>query len=171
MTVGYATTALTATAGSDYDDASGTLTFDPGVSTLPLSVTVRADALTEGVETFRVDLSGPSGAAIAYGQATGRIHDPGNLFTVAPCRVLDTRDPAGPYGGPALGAGPEPRLHPRRPLRHPGVRARGDPEPDRHRAHGAGQPAVSTRRTRRCPRPRLSTTRPARPARTTRSSA
>jgi hypothetical protein len=105
VTVGYATTALSATAGSDYDDVSGTLTFDPGVSTLPLSVTVRADALAEGVESFRVDLSGPSGAAIAYGQATARIHDPGNLFTVAPCRVLDTRDPAGPYGGPALGAG------------------------------------------------------------------
>jgi hypothetical protein len=52
-----------------------------------------------------VDLSGPSGAAIAYGQAVGRIFDPGNLFTVAPCRVLDTRDPAGPYGGPALAAG------------------------------------------------------------------
>ena len=122
VTVGYATTALTATAGSDYDDTSGTLTFDPGVSTLPVNVTVRADALAEGVETFRVDLSGPSGAAIAYGQATGRIHDPGNLFTVAPCRVLDTRDPAGDYGGPALGCGPEPRLHPRRPLRHPRVR-------------------------------------------------
>ena len=105
VTVGYATTALTATAASDYDDAAGTLTFDPGVSALPFSVTVRADTLAEGVESFRVDLSGPSGAAIAYGQATGRIHPPGNLFTVAPCRVLDTRDPAGPYGGPALGAG------------------------------------------------------------------
>ena len=105
VTVGYATTALSATAGSDYDDATGTLTFDPGVSTRPLTVTVRADAATEGVETFRVDLSSPSGAAIAYGQAVGRIHDPGNLFTVAPCRVLDTRSPAGPYGGPALAAG------------------------------------------------------------------
>ena len=105
VTVGYATSALTATAGSDYDDTSGTLTFDPGVATRPVSVTVHADALTEDVETFRVDLSGASGAAIAYGQATGRIHDPGNLFTVAPCRVLDTRKAAGPYGGPALGAG------------------------------------------------------------------
>jgi hypothetical protein len=105
VTVGYATAALTATSGSDYDDASGTLSFDPGVSTLPLSVTIRADALAEGIETFRVDLSGPSGAAIAYGQATGRIHDPGSFFTLAPCRVLDTRDPAGLYGGPALGAG------------------------------------------------------------------
>jgi hypothetical protein len=105
VTVGYATTALTATAGSDYDDTSGTLSFDPDVSTRTLIVTIRADAATEGVETFRIDLSGASGAVIAYGQATGRIHDPGNLFTVAPCRVLDTRDTVGPYGGPALSAG------------------------------------------------------------------
>jgi hypothetical protein len=105
VTVAYATTALTATAGDDYDDTSGLLTFDPGASMQPVSVTIRADAPTEGVETFRLDLSGPSGAAIAYGQATGRIHDPGNLFTLTPCRVLDTRDPSGAYGGPALAAG------------------------------------------------------------------
>jgi len=54
-----------------------------------------------------VDLSDPHGAAIAHGQATGRIHDagPGSFFTLEPCRVLDTRGPAGDYGGPALAAG------------------------------------------------------------------
>ena len=105
VTVGYATTALTASAGTDFTPASGTLTFDPGVTTQPVGVSVLADALSEGVETFRVDLSGASGAAIAYGQATGRIHDPGKLFSVTPCRVLDTRNAAGPYGGPALAPG------------------------------------------------------------------
>jgi hypothetical protein len=30
-----------------------------------------------------------------------------DFYTVAPCRVLDTRNPAGPYGGPALSAGVE----------------------------------------------------------------
>jgi Calx-beta domain/FG-GAP-like repeat len=105
VTVGYATAPVTATAGSDYDDVSGTLTFAPGVTAQPVSVTIHADALKEAVETFTVDLAGPVGAAIAYGQATGRIHDPGNYFSVSPCRVLDTRDPAGDYGGPALVAG------------------------------------------------------------------
>jgi uncharacterized protein (DUF2141 family) len=33
------------------------------------------------------------------------ISSAGNYFTVAPCRVLDTRNPVGPYGGPALAAG------------------------------------------------------------------
>jgi uncharacterized repeat protein (TIGR01451 family) len=28
-----------------------------------------------------------------------------NFFTITPCRVIDTRTPAGPLGGPALGAG------------------------------------------------------------------
>jgi hypothetical protein len=107
VTVGYATSAGTATAASDYDDVSGTLTFAPGVSTQSLGVTIRADALKEPVETFRVDLSGPTGAAIAYSQATGRIHDPGpgSFFTLTPCRALDTRGPSGDYGGPALAAG------------------------------------------------------------------
>ena len=30
-----------------------------------------------------------------------------NFYTVAPCRVVDTRNPAGPYGGPALASGVE----------------------------------------------------------------
>ena len=32
---------------------------------------------------------------------------PRQLFTVAPCRLVDTRNPAGPRGGPALVAGTE----------------------------------------------------------------
>jgi hypothetical protein len=105
VTVEYSTADVTATSGTDYDMASGTLSFPPGVSTLPVDVTIHADALIEGVETFQVDLANPGGAAIAYGQAIGLIHDPGNYFALTPCRVLDTRNPTGPYGGPALGAG------------------------------------------------------------------
>jgi len=32
-------------------------------------------------------------------------HEPHTFYTLTPCRVLDTRNPAGPLGGPALGAG------------------------------------------------------------------
>jgi hypothetical protein len=105
VTVGYSTTPGTATAGADYETTGGTLTFDPGVSTRPVSVVVHADSQQEGPETFQVNLSDASGAPIAYGQAIGRIHDPGNYFTLTPCRVLDTRNAVGPYGGPALQAG------------------------------------------------------------------
>ena len=103
--VSYATAALTATSAVDFTPVSGTLNFNPGATSTVVSVPILADTLVEGVETFRLELSNPSGAAIAYGAATGRIHDPGQYFTLAPCRVLDTREPVGPYGGPALSAG------------------------------------------------------------------
>jgi hypothetical protein len=35
----------------------------------------------------------------------GFTYGAGGFFTVAPCRIVDTRNAAGPYGGPALGAG------------------------------------------------------------------
>jgi len=51
---------------------------------------------------------GPDGylyyAAINTGKIY-RIQSAKNFYTVTPCRVLDTRDPAGPWGGPALAAG------------------------------------------------------------------
>ena len=103
--VSYATTGLTATSGADFTAASGTLTFAAGVASQTFGVPILADAVKEGTETLRVTLSNATGAAIAQGQATGRIHDPGNFFTVTPCRVLDTRNAAGAYGGPALTTG------------------------------------------------------------------
>jgi pectate lyase len=105
VTVAYATADITATAGSDYDAVSGSLDFDPGISTQPVNVSIHGDAVEEGAETFQVTLSNPSGAPIAHGQAIGTIHDRGSYFTLTPCRVLDTRDPNGPFGGPALAAG------------------------------------------------------------------
>lgn len=47
-----------------------------------------------------VGQSGNSNPATATVPVTPRV-----FYTVPPCRVLDTRDPAGPYGGPALSAG------------------------------------------------------------------
>ena len=46
-----------------------------------------------------VDFSAAA-AAVSNGIQTGL-----QAFTVPPCRVLDTHDPAGPLGGPALAAG------------------------------------------------------------------
>jgi hypothetical protein len=76
VTVNWATANGTATAGSDYVAGGGTLTFNPGVGTQPVSVVVNADALVEGVETFTVGLSGASGATIAHPTGTARILDP-----------------------------------------------------------------------------------------------
>ena len=51
---------------------------------------------------------GPDGYLYYAAIGTGRIYRiqyPKNFYTVTPCRILDTRDPPGPWGGPALAAG------------------------------------------------------------------
>jgi len=75
VSVNYSTQDGTATAGSDYTAASGTLTFPPGTTVLPLAVSVIGDAAPEANETFLVNLSGPANATIADGQGLGTIAD------------------------------------------------------------------------------------------------
>jgi hypothetical protein len=74
ITVDYATSDDTATAG-DYQAVSGTLTFGPSEIEKTITVLVNGDRLGEPNETFVVNLSNPTGAAIADGQATGTILD------------------------------------------------------------------------------------------------
>ncbi len=75
ITVTYATADGTATAGTDYVAASGTLTFAPGETTRTLTVTVNGDTLDEPDETFTVNLSNAVNATIADGQGVGTILD------------------------------------------------------------------------------------------------
>jgi hypothetical protein len=77
VTVHYQMNDGTATAPDDYTAISDTvLTFAPGETTKPVSVTINADALSEPAETFTVDLSNPSAnATIADGQGVGTITD------------------------------------------------------------------------------------------------
>jgi CSLREA domain-containing protein len=73
VTVNYATANGTATAGSDYVATSGTLTFTPGQTSKPITVTVIGDTTVEPDETFFVDLSSPTNAAITRSRGTGTI--------------------------------------------------------------------------------------------------
>jgi chitinase len=75
VTVAYTTGNGTATAGSDYQAVSGTLTFAPGETTKTITVPVIGDRLAEPNETFFVNLSGPTNATIADGQGVGTITD------------------------------------------------------------------------------------------------
>jgi hypothetical protein len=63
VTVYYAASNNTATAGSDYAAASGTLTFGPGEATKSFTVHVTSDAVHEGDEALHVTLSKPGGGA------------------------------------------------------------------------------------------------------------
>jgi hypothetical protein len=75
VTVAYATEGRTATAGSDYEDASGVLTFAPGETSKTITVLVYGDRLGEPDETFVLNLSGATQATITDGQAVGTIVD------------------------------------------------------------------------------------------------
>lgn len=75
VTVNYATSNNTATAGQDYNTTSGTLTFAPGVTSQLVNVGVVGDTSDESDETFTVTLSAPSGVTIADATATGTIVD------------------------------------------------------------------------------------------------
>jgi hypothetical protein len=106
VTVNWSTADATALAGADYAAASGLLTFPAGSTSQAAAVPVLGDLLPEPNERFLVNLGGATNATIADGQGVVTLLDDESTryFTVAPCRVADTRNAAGPAGGPALQA-------------------------------------------------------------------
>ena len=73
VTVAYATQNGTATAGSDYAAASGTLTFAPNQTSRTFSVAGLEDAAVEVDEAFTVNLSAPTNATLGDAQGTGTV--------------------------------------------------------------------------------------------------
>lgn len=73
VTVNYATADDSATAGSDYQAASGTVTFNPGVTSQPIAITVFGDTAIEPDETFFVHLSNAVGGNIVGSPGVGTI--------------------------------------------------------------------------------------------------
>ena len=73
VTVDWATSDGTATAGEDYTAASGTLSFAAGETTKTVSVTVLDDAHDDSGETLTLRLSNATGAHLADDTATGTI--------------------------------------------------------------------------------------------------
>jgi hypothetical protein len=75
ITVAYATANQTATAGSDYVAASGTVTFNPGETTKNIPIQINGDDVDEISETFVVSLTNPTNATIGTAQNTVTIGD------------------------------------------------------------------------------------------------
>ncbi len=75
VTVEYATSDGSATTPADYRAVNGTLTFDPGETARQVVVPVVGDTVTEANETFSLNLTHASGAAIADGVGIGTITD------------------------------------------------------------------------------------------------
>lgn len=64
VTVAYATSVGSATAGSDYTAVSGTLTFNPGETSQTFTVPIINDGQVETNETVLLKLSAPNGASL-----------------------------------------------------------------------------------------------------------
>lgn len=75
ITVDYTTANGTAIAGSDYKATSGTLSFAPGETSQTIIVEVIGDHNRGADETFAINLSNATNAAIADAQGTGTIVD------------------------------------------------------------------------------------------------
>src|SRR3990170_2760732 len=75
VTVDYTTANDTAIQPGDYILTSGTLTFNPGETSQPISVPVVGDTLDEIDETFFVNLNNPTNATITDNQGVGTITD------------------------------------------------------------------------------------------------
>jgi len=84
VTVDYAATNGTATAGVDYRDTSGTLTFAPGEKVKLFTVPILNDGLKEANKTFRLTLSNPAGGGVLGSLKTATVtivdNDPGIQF-------------------------------------------------------------------------------------------
>ena len=70
VTVGYATSNGSATAGSDYTETTGTLTFAAHETSKTMSVPVLDDAHDEGAETMTFTLSSPSPERVKLDEAS-----------------------------------------------------------------------------------------------------
>ncbi|MCW9679746.1 VWD domain-containing protein [Dolichospermum planctonicum UHCC 0167] len=76
ITVQYATSNETAQAGADYISTTGTLTFNPGVTSQVINIPILNDAINEANETFTLTLSNPTNATLGTSQtATTTITD------------------------------------------------------------------------------------------------
>ncbi|HOB50133.1 MAG TPA: cellulase family glycosylhydrolase [Mycobacterium sp.] len=105
VTVKYATSNGTATAGADYQSAAGTLTFAPGVTAQTVHVDIVGDTAVEPNETFKVTLSDPAGGTISRAVATGTIvNDDTSTPTTTPGLSISDASATEP-GGSGMAAG------------------------------------------------------------------
>lgn len=97
ITVNYATGDGTATAGSDYTAASGTLTFNDGETTKTFTVPITNDTTDENNETINLTLSAPGPASInnylinQQGDANGLL----GTTAAATLTIFDNDEPPG----------------------------------------------------------------------------
>ena len=91
VTLDYAVSNDTATRGSDYEAANGTLTIPAFAAAGTITVTVLGDTVYEDDERLTVTLSNPSAGTLSYAAATGTIRndDPRPAVSVGDALVAE----------------------------------------------------------------------------------
>ena len=91
VTVEYQTVAGAATAGLDYETTTGTVTFEPLVTSMPMTVPVRGDTLAEFNEKFFVTVANPTNATVAAapGEITITDDDPPDVSIAAAASITE----------------------------------------------------------------------------------
>ncbi|MEH1850294.1 MAG: Calx-beta domain-containing protein [Nostoc sp.] len=96
ITVDYNTSNDTAIASADYTAVTGSLTFNPGVTTQTITAPILNDFVAESSERFFVNLANPTNATIADNKAIGTITDNDTAgFTISPANGLITTEAGG----------------------------------------------------------------------------
>ncbi|MGB0207967.1 MAG: Calx-beta domain-containing protein, partial [Candidatus Puniceispirillaceae bacterium] len=80
---------------SDYNSASGTASFAPGETTTTVNINILSDTLSEGDETFYVNLSNPTLATISDNQSEITITDGDAIPTVSISDATTSDETAG----------------------------------------------------------------------------
>ena len=93
VTVQYATSDGTASAPTDYESTSGTLTFPAGATSETVTVLVNGNATPHADQTFFLNLSNPVNSIIATSQATATIENSGNPANDLASIMLEVVDP------------------------------------------------------------------------------
>jgi hypothetical protein len=98
--------------GTDFANVPGTVLFAKGVSRISIVIEPRDDFLVEGPETVTLAIQpNPAFVPGPYAGSVVTIADdepsPGSdgFYPLTPCRLADTRGPAGPWGAPRMTAG------------------------------------------------------------------
>jgi Calx-beta domain-containing protein len=97
VTFDWATTAGTATPGTDFVSANGSRTISAGTTSAAIAITVNGDVLNEANETFSVNLSNLTNATIADGSGLGTITNDDPLPTLAVNDVTVTETNGGTF--------------------------------------------------------------------------
>jgi beta-glucanase (GH16 family) len=80
ITIAYATSDGSATAGKDYASAAGSITVAAGQLSSSIDVTVTADSLRSANKQFFIQLSNPVNCTLGNNKATGTIVDENGLY-------------------------------------------------------------------------------------------